>query len=211
MHVSQERRNRQRPEPAAAGWSGLFRTAFRGSKNAMVLLDEERCHVDVNGAYLRLIDRPRKEIIGHPIYEFVRGGPVLSEAEWHETLAQGQFSGSGELVRPDGSTVSVQYAAHTEVVTGKRLVLFVGLSTSRIGRHFRRDVSDVTPLGELSERERQIVRLVANGESGPEIADELHISHNTVRTHVRNSMEKLGARSRAHLVAKALAEGLVLS
>ena len=51
---------------------------------------------------------------------------------------------------------------------------------------------------------------MALGASGPEIADELHISHETVRTHVRNAMDKLGARSRAHLVAKALAHGLTV-
>ena len=51
------------------------------------------------------------------------------------------------------------------------------------------------------------MRLVAAGETGPEIAEHLHISHATVRTHVRNAMAKLGARSRAQLVAKALGEG----
>ena len=60
--------------------------------------------------------------------------------------------------------------------------------------------------GDLSPRELQIVRLIARGESGPEIAAELHIAHDTVRTHVRNAMKKVGARSRAHLVAKVLGE-----
>jgi len=40
-----------------------------------------------------------------------------------------------------------------------------------------------------------------------EIAEELQIAHDTVRTHVRNAMDRLGARSRAHLVAKALGGG----
>ena len=44
------------------------------------------------------------------------------------------------------------------------------------------------------------------GLTSAEIADELHVSHNTVRTHVRNAMGKLEARSRAHLVAKSMAE-----
>jgi DNA-binding CsgD family transcriptional regulator len=61
----------------------------------------------------------------------------------------------------------------------------------------------------LSAREREVVRLVAAGATGPEIADELRIAHDTVRTHARNAMAKVGARSRAHLVAKALAEGHV--
>ncbi len=50
----------------------------------------------------------------------------------------------------------------------------------------------------------------SSGRSGPEIAYELHIAHDTVRTHVRNAMTKLGARSRAHLVAKALSDGAIL-
>ena len=37
---------------------------------------------------------------------------------------------------------------------------------------------------------------------------DLHLSHETVRTHVRNAMDRLGARSRAHLVAKVLGDGL---
>ena len=64
--------------------------------------------------------------------------------------------------------------------------------------------------GQLTEREREVVSLVAQGHTGPEIADELHIAHDTVRRHVHNAMTKTGARSRAHLVAKTLSDGQVL-
>ena len=53
-----------------------------------------------------------------------------------------------------------------------------------------------------------MIRLVALGLSGREIAQELHLAHDTVRTQVRNAMTKLGARSRAQLVAKTLGDGL---
>jgi DNA-binding NarL/FixJ family response regulator len=89
-------------------------------------------------------------------------------------------------------------------------VLFVVLSRSRWGQRFRRPLSIEPEPRTLTRREREIVRLVAQGSSGPEIAAELHIAHDTVRTHVRNAMTKLGARSRAHLVAKALGDGLTL-
>ncbi|MGN6171199.1 MAG: response regulator transcription factor, partial [Solirubrobacteraceae bacterium] len=110
-----------------------------------------------------------------------------------------------------GNPVAVQYAATTEVVTGRYLVLFVVLTTSRWGKHLRRTSSPAGRHATLSTREREIVGLVAMGETGPEIAEELHIAHETVRTHVRNAMDKLDARSRAHLVAKALGDGIVLS
>jgi len=59
----------------------------------------------------------------------------------------------------------------------------------------------------LSRREREIVHLIALGKTSPEIADELSLAHDTVRTHARNAMAKVDARSRAHLVAKVIAEG----
>jgi PAS domain S-box-containing protein len=188
----------------------LFAAAFRQSRNAMVLVDEERNHVDVNGAYLTLLSYRREEILGRPVYSLIVEGPRASKAEWRAAISQGKFTGQTELRRADGKIVAVQYAATTEIVTGRYLVLFVILSTSRWGSRFRRTIPPDSAPDSLSAREREVVRLVALGYSGPEIADELHISHNTVRTHVRNATRKLHARSRAHLVAKALAEGLVL-
>src|SRR4051812_31595973 len=113
------------------GWAGLFATAFKGSRNAMVLLDEGRRHVEVNGAYLAEVGYSRDELVGRPVWEIVIGGPKYSEAAWQAALARGSFAGEGELLAADGHTVSVQFAAHTEVVTGRRLVLCVALSTSR--------------------------------------------------------------------------------
>jgi DNA-binding CsgD family transcriptional regulator len=174
----------------------------------MVLLDENRLQVDANGAYLRLLGYGRRQILGRPITQFLASGPLASPAEWRAALAAGRFTGETELMPADGRKVAVQWAATTEVVTGRRLVLFVALTTSRWGRRFRPPGSE-RELGVLSDREREIVRLVALGNTGPEIASELQIAHDTVRTHARNAMTKLGARSRAHLVAKALGQGLV--
>ena len=126
-------------------------------------------------------------------------------------MAAGRFTGHARLVVADGSHLWVQYAATTEVVTGHRQTLFVELSSSRWGARFRRPLFGRHSREPLSPRETEIVRLVALGMTGREIAAELHIAHHTVRTHVRNAMLKTGARSRAHLVAKALADGLVLN
>jgi PAS domain S-box-containing protein len=191
-------------------WAGLFASAFRQSRNAMTLVDTSRRVVDVNGAYLSLLGHTRSELVGQPVSRFVIGPPVLTPVEWRAMLAQGEFDGEVQLRAADGGAVAVQWAATVEVVTGRRLVLAVALSTSRWGSRFRRARSVGPPSGSLSLREREVVRLVALGNTGPEIAGELQISHDTVRTHARNAMLKVGARSRAHLVAKALGEGLVL-
>jgi DNA-binding CsgD family transcriptional regulator len=52
-----------------------------------------------------------------------------------------------------------------------------------------------------------VLSLLARGLSGPRVADRLNLSSETVRTHVRNAMGKLGASTRVHAVALALKRG----
>jgi PAS domain S-box-containing protein len=189
------------------GWSTLFRAAFRDSRNAMVLVGEDRRVVDVNGAFLQLLGHPRVDVVGRPIWEFVAGGALMKPREWAAALARRRFTGHAEMLRADGSTVHVEWGATTEVITGRSLVVVAALSVSARARGVRQAAQPAPGNAVLSYRQREIVRLVALGRTGPEIADELQITHNTVRTHLRNAMNRMGARSRAHLVAKALAEG----
>ncbi len=62
---------------------------------------------------------------------------------------------------------------------------------------------------ELTGRELEILGLVGNGKTSREIAEELFISENTVRNHVRNVLDKLGLRSRFEAVNWAQREGLI--
>lgn len=64
-------------------------------------------------------------------------------------------------------------------------------------------------LGELTNREREIVALVAQGLSNDQVAKRLVISPLTAKTHVNRAMTKLRARDRAHLVVLAYESGLV--
>jgi PAS domain S-box-containing protein len=191
------------------GWAGLFATAFKRSQNAMALSDDERRIIDVNPAMAQLLSYRPSELRGSHTWDHVIDGPLMSREQWRQSIARGDVTGEGNLRCGDGSFVRVQFAVHPEMVTGQQLVLFVGLALSRWGRHFRRPNDGSDALGELSNREREVLGLVALGATSPEIAAQLHISHNTVRKHVNSAMRKLGARSRAHLVAKALGEGQI--
>ncbi len=190
-----------------SGWSGLFWQAFTRSRNAMVLLDDHRRHVEVNGAYLGLVGYSRRELIGRPVYELFAHGPLASEQQWEATIRRKQFTGRAEVVCGGGEHVTVEFAGHPEVVTGRRLILFVALRTARAGRSLPEATRSASAVRGLSTRELDVVRLLALGLTGPEVAEELQLAHNTIRTHVRNAMAKSGARSRAQLVARTLAEG----
>lgn len=61
----------------------------------------------------------------------------------------------------------------------------------------------------LSEREQEVLRLVALGHTNAEIADQLHLSIKTVETYRARGIEKLGLTSRAALVRYALKKGLI--
>ena len=193
--------------PHDTGWPALFSSAFRQSRNAMLLLDGGRRIVDVNAGMVQLAGRARAEVVGRPAAELLASGPLFTEGEWQSSMDAGRFTGEATIQHRDGSAVTVQWGAATEVVTGRRLVLVVALHTSRWGPRFRRAPDERGDPRALSRRECEVVQLVSLGHTGPEIAEELGIAHDTVRTHVRNAMDKVGARSRAHLVAKAMSEG----
>ena len=62
---------------------------------------------------------------------------------------------------------------------------------------------------QLTERERSVLRLIADGRSLPEIARDLHLSRATVKTHVAHIYEKLGVSERAAAVAEAMRRDLL--
>ena len=64
-------------------------------------------------------------------------------------------------------------------------------------------------LPQLTQRERDVLRLLADGHSNEEIGKRLFISAETVRTHVRKAMDKLDADTRTQAVARALRDHLI--
>ena|SRR5437764_9682009 len=189
------------------GWRSFFWTLFKRSRNAVALVDGDRRIVEVNGAFVTLVDVKRADLVGRIGTDLIGGPGPRTSREWRAVVSRGEWTGEAELVRADGGLVAVEYAAHPEVVTGKRLVLFVIMRSHRGNRPFPDTTGEIGPNGQLTEREREVVRLVALGMTSSEIADELNIAPNTVRTHVRNAMAKVNARSRSQLVALSLGEG----
>ena len=102
--------------------------------------------------------------------------------------------------------------------------LLHAIRTAFLGQHFvdpafsERLVSYLLPtstkkpqgrLDLLTEREQEVLRLLALGHTNAEVGQKLHLSRRTVETHRSNIMKKLGLQNRAELVRFALENGLV--
>lgn len=188
------------PASEPAGWHAAFQLLFETSATPIAILDERRCVVDLNVAAQQLLGRGCAGAAGGPIAEAV---PISERARWEEDwrqlLRDGHMSGTHTLIRADGSEVRVAFAAVIEAVAeGRRAIYTLTPAGSPSHQPARVDLG----ASALTNRESQVVRLIAGGLGTSDIAETLFVSPNTVRTHVRNAMSKLSARTRAQLVAQ---------
>ncbi|WP_049559701.1 response regulator [Nonomuraea sp. SBT364] len=117
-------------------------------------------------------------------------------------------AGASGFVLKDGAPEELVTAVR--VVAAGEALLSPAITRKVIGLFGRPGAAPVEGLGSLTPRERELVAWVATGMSNEEIAGELVISPDTVRTHVSRAMVKLRARDRAQLVVYAMRAGLTL-
>jgi DNA-binding CsgD family transcriptional regulator len=180
----------------------------------MALVDGDRCYVEVNAALLELYNYTRADVLGQYAGRTAIVDRAKSEAEWATLVRTGELYGERVIEHTNGTQLSVSYAAHATSVGDRWLALCVTLSArSHPGGQellgAARFASSSGPGSKLTRREREVVRLVALGSGTRSIAEDLGVSPETIRTHVRNSMAKTGAHTRAELVAQVLADGLI--
>lgn len=190
------------PDSPGDGWERAFWLTFERSSNGIALVDEQRRFVEVNDALLTILGASRGEIVGASVVDAIPSSErALAQREWDAFLRSGNYSGGGPILRRDGSEVEIEVAARLTHVGGRRLATCVVTSASgpwptvKVG---------TGPEQLLTKREQEVVSLIALGYEGPDIAEKLFISCTTVKTHVRNAMQKLGVRTRAQLVATVL-------
>jgi PAS domain S-box-containing protein len=189
----------------AAGWERLFWSVFERSTNAIALVDEERIYLEANPALCALLGASREEIVGQRADRFIAPEELATlESEWRRLWETRDWVCERTLVRGDGSRVRGHYAARTSEIAGRSVAVVVWAA---VDCEDDAEPGDPTgELGRLTAREREVLSLLALGQTSAQIAEQLHISTETVRTHVRNAMAKTGARTRAQLVAIALAD-----
>jgi DNA-binding CsgD family transcriptional regulator len=126
------------------------------------------------------------------------------EMRWSDLVATGLATARIVMLRPDHVRVPIRYGAFANVLPGVHVAACLAEpgQDSRALRPAR-----ARRAGQLTRREQESLRLVAMGMTTTAAADQLGISPETVRTHVRNAMNKLGARTRAQAIAVAMRDG----
>lgn len=134
---------------------------------------------------------------------------ILTTFELDEYVFEAMRSGAtGFLVK---HTEPADLLRAIRVVTAGDALLSPGV-TRRLVAEFASRTKQPPPadtLAELTERERDVMTLVAEGLSNAEIAERLYLSPATARTHVSRILLKVGARDRTQLVVVAYESGLV--
>ena len=188
------------------GTTSATMASFDGSLLPMLVADDERRYVDANRAACLLLRSTLERVVELRIDDLTppefRGGAV--EQLWQEFLREGSQSGTFELLMPDGARMLIDYSATANVEPGRHLSV---LSIPTRDEQAERRTTEGSPSRSLTEREREVLALVAMGERSAGIASALNISSATVETHIRHCMAKLDAKNRAHAVTLGLQRG----
>ncbi|RZQ62147.1 response regulator transcription factor [Amycolatopsis suaedae] len=150
-----------------------------------------------------------RQITGNPELSGVKV-LVLTTFDVDEYVYQALRAGASGFLLKDTDPVDLLRALRV-VASGEALLaptVTRRLISEFVGRPEHRTI-DVGAIREITDREREVLALVAGGLSNDEIAEHLVISSATARTHVSRIMTKIGARDRAQLVVLAYESGLV--
>ncbi|MBA7625348.1 Transcriptional regulatory protein DegU [subsurface metagenome] len=122
-----------------------------------------------------------------------------------------KFGATGYILKntePEELVQAIHHIAQGGVIVSpmmaaKLLAEFRGLGTDAMVKKTAEEEDNLSP------REDEVLRLVSQGATNKEIADSLFISENTVKTHLRNIMDKLHLANRSQAAAYAVKRGLV--
>ncbi|HEX6712629.1 MAG TPA: LuxR C-terminal-related transcriptional regulator [Thermoleophilaceae bacterium] len=182
---------------------------------AVIATDADGVVMTWNARAESLYGWTREEALGCHISELTVPADAQKTAEEiMASLQRGEsWQGSFRLRRKDGSRFTA-FVKDSPILNDEgRLIGIVGVSIEigdpELAKAVRSLISDSNHNSgrrtrTLSPREREVLGLLARGLTGEQIAERLVLSPETVRTHIRNAREKLGASTRVEAVTMAL-------
>lgn len=131
---------------------------------------------------------------------------VLTMHADHDILSDAIRAGANGYLVKDCSTDEIAQAI--EAVASGETALSPALAASMLAEVRRQD-TDQAPERVITSREEEVLQLIADGCSTPEVAEQLFISQKTVKNHLASIYQKLDARDRTQAVLQAVRMGIV--
>ncbi|UUZ90340.1 response regulator transcription factor [Paenibacillus sp. P25] len=148
------------------------------------------------------IETTRRLLQLHPDCKVIVLTSFIDDEKIYPVIEAGAFSyllktsRAGEIAQAIRSAVKGQSVLESQVA-------------SKLMNRFRQPKAAHLPHEELTEREMEVLRLIASGKSNQDVADELFIGIKTVKFHVTNILAKLGVEDRTQAAIYAYKHGLV--
>lgn len=202
------------PSASGAQAAVYLRARFDRSTHPMLIADDHRRWVTGNAAACDLLGLALQEVCWRTMDEFTApGGRLRLEQQWPAFLGGGSAEGSYELSLPERGPLTVEFSAIAHVLPGRHLTVFVAPAAAggaMVDTSPWVVVPDSGGRARLTKREREVMTLIAAGGRSGDMAQQLFLSGETVKSHVHHAMVKLGARTRAQAVALALLTGQIV-
>jgi PAS domain S-box-containing protein len=191
--------------------TGLLGSAVDAAPAAFFVLDDDGRFVAANRYACAMLRYSREALLERTIDD------VAVSSDLSRLLAGARESpqvGIAPLRRRGGDTILVRYEARAASTANRGFVVCVAHPRRVLpGNLTPQEAAARTPRSkdnrEVTAREGEILQLMADGFENDEISSQLYISKETVKTHVRRLLQKLGARSRTHAVSVGLRRGLI--
>ncbi len=147
------------------------------------------------------IETTRKLLQLHPECKVIVLTSYLDDEKMYPVIEAGAFSYLLKTSRASEIAQAIRAAARGQSILESQVA-------AKMMNRFRQPKQEAAPHEELTDREMEVLRLIAKGKSNQEVADDLYIVVKTVKFHVTNILAKLGVEDRTQAAIYAFKNGL---
>jgi DNA-binding CsgD family transcriptional regulator len=176
----------------------------------MLTVDGERRCIDANRPARLALRLSLEQLRGYTIDDLTPPVALDSlESSWAHLLETECVAGTSELTGPDAtSPLDIVFCALANVLPAVHLIVFAPADWPEDELDTMRPAQNGPP-SPLTRREIEVLELAAEGSSVPELGDELGLSPDTVRTHLKSIYAKLDVHNRTAAVTRAMRLGVI--
>jgi DNA-binding CsgD family transcriptional regulator len=174
----------------------------------MVMVDAKQRYVDVNRPARLWFRLSLQEMRAYAMDDLAPPDQFgVMEREWARLLETGRVAGQYLELKPDGGRVAIVYCALADVLPGRHVIVYAPADWPQ--DELDRTEDRAPSVASLTPREIEVLELAAEGTDIPKLGEELALSPDTVRTHLKNIYAKLGVHNRTGAVTRAMRLGLI--